>query len=46
MADLDSDGGSYFSDLFIRLGFIGIISIIKLIKEGYLIKKGVVVSKM
>lgn len=46
MADSDSDGGSYSSDSLIRSGSAGTTSTIKPIKEGYLIKKGAVVSKM
>lgn len=46
MIDLDSDGGSYSSDSLIRSGSAGTTSTIKPIKEGYLTKKGAVVSKI
>lgn len=46
MADSDSDSGSYSSDSLKRSGSAGTTSTIKLVKEGYLMKKGAVVSKM
>lgn len=46
MTDLDSDGGSYSSDSLIRSGSAGSTNTIKPIKEGYLTKKGAVVSKI
>ena len=46
MADSDSDGGSYSSDSLIRSGSAGTTSTIRPIKEGYLTKKGAVVSNM
>jgi len=46
MTDSDSDGGSYTSDSLIRSGSAGTSSTIKPIKEGYLTKKGALVSKI
>lgn len=46
MTDSDCDGGSYSSDSLIRSGSAGTTSTIKLIKQGYLMKKGAVVSRI
>lgn len=46
MTDSDSDGGSYTSDSLKRSGSTGTTSTIKPIKEGYLTKKGALVSKI
>jgi len=46
MTESDSDTGSYSSDSLIRSGSAGTTSTIKPIKEGYLTKKGAVVSEI
>lgn len=42
--DSDSDGGSPSSDLLKRSGSAGMASVVKPIKEGYLVKKGALVK--
>ena len=44
LTDSDSEAGSLAGDTLTRSGSAGMTSIIKPIKEGYLVKKGAVVG--